>query len=127
MITTEMLAPISLVHAGNDTQTGPWVYVHGYTKMMADASWNAAITATVKLEGTNAPAEHGPDFQPNPTAVQVFDVVTFTNIAPAAATSTAGAADVYDNVLPKWVRVSSTSSTATAGTITGNLVFKSAS
>lgn len=127
--TTEMRVPITLTFAGNDTQTSNWIYVHGYDKMSVSGYWTGSITQTagVIIQGTDQPPEHGGTFQPSPSAVEIDDIVTLTNIAPAGTASTAGARDEYSNVLPMFVRVKMTETATEAGTLVLVFVFKSSS
>lgn len=125
--TTEMRVPVTLTFAGSDAQTSGWIYVDGYTKVSVSGYWTGSInqTAGVIIQGTDAPVEHGLEFQPDPTAVEVDDVTTLTNIAPVGTASTVGARDEFDNILPQWIRVKMTETDAEAGTLVMVLVFKS--
>lgn len=128
MITPELIVPINLTVASNTTSTTNWVYVHGYTKLEVSGYWTGSIEGSVILQGTNEPPEPGDGtFQPAPAATEIFPLATLTNMLPAGTASTAGVVDDYDNVLPRFVRLSITETATEAGTIVGHLVAKSAS
>lgn len=128
--TTHKRADFTLTHAGSDTQTTDWIRVDGYTKATVSGSWTGDLTSAVTIEATDEPAAWvvgGGAPQPAPTAVQIDTVVTLTNVAPAAAASTVGARDEYDNLLPIWVRLKSIASTAESGVLDMTLVLKATS
>lgn len=128
--TTEMRFPVNLTVDASGTTVTPWFYIHGYDKVEFLGWWTGNITGTATLQGTNADVEavqQNTDFQPNPSAVEIADLDTFTNVAPAGAASTAGARDAFENVLTLWVRISFTESGGVSGTLQGDLTAKSSS
>lgn len=129
MMTPEMSVPFNLTVASNTTSTTDWVYVHGYSKLEISGYWTGSIEGTVTLEGTNEPTEPSRRgvYAPSPAATEIFDLADLSNILPAGTASTAGAVDDYENVLPKFVRLSITETATQAGTLVGHLVAKSTS
>jgi hypothetical protein len=129
MITPELDFPLNLTVASNTTSTTQWFYVHGYSKLEISAYWTGSIAGTVTLQGTNEGPVGGvgSTFQPEPTAVQIFPLDDLVNTLPAGTASTAGTVDDYENVLPKFVRLSILETATEAGTLVGHLVAKSTS
>lgn len=128
--TTEMRFPVNLTVEASSTVTTPWFYIHGYDKVEFLGWWTGNITGTATLQATNAPVDpvqQNSSFQPNPSAVEIVDLDTFTNVAPAGAASTAGARDTFENVLAMWVRISFAETGAVSGTLQGDLTAKSSS